>query len=88
MSERLKTELASDAMRMAYWRRKPAAGLIAHSDPGVQYASGDCRKLLSDLRIRNHHTDIQRRAVTEAHQVMRYVDHLSGSPVVHLGLTC
>ena len=36
MSERLTAELACDALRMAYWRRKPPKGLLAHSDRGVQ----------------------------------------------------
>jgi putative transposase len=49
MAERLKTQVASDAISMAYLHRKPPAGLISHSDRGVQYASGDYRKLLSDL---------------------------------------
>lgn len=49
LSERLKTPLVGDALRMAYWRRKPAGGLIVHSDRGVQYASGPYRQLLSDL---------------------------------------
>ena len=39
MSERLTAELACDALRMAYWRRKPAKGLLAHSDRGVQYVT-------------------------------------------------
>jgi putative transposase len=49
MSERLKGSLACNAIRMAYWRRKPSAGLIAHSDRGVQYASTEYRKLVSDF---------------------------------------
>ncbi len=36
MSERINTTLVCDALGMAYWRRKPAAGLILHSDRGVQ----------------------------------------------------
>ena len=39
MSERMKAELVCQALKSAYWRRKPAAGLIMHSDRGSQYAS-------------------------------------------------
>ncbi len=46
MSDRLKGGLAIDAMRMALQNRRPAPGLICHSDRGVQYACGDYRKLL------------------------------------------
>ena len=46
MSDRLKGSLAIDAMRMALRNRRPPLGLICHSDRGVQYASGDYRRLL------------------------------------------
>lgn len=46
MSERLHSELVCKALRMAYWRCKPAAGLILHSDRGCQYASDVYRKLI------------------------------------------
>lgn len=46
MSDRLKGSLAVDAMRMALQNRRPPPGLICHSDRGVQYASGDYRRLL------------------------------------------
>ncbi len=39
-------ELVLDALRMAYARRKPGAGLIFHSDRGSQYASAEVRKWL------------------------------------------
>lgn len=34
------------AFQKALWRRRPKAGLLVHSDRGVQYASSDFRKLL------------------------------------------
>jgi putative transposase len=46
MSKRLKTSLVTEALMMAYWRRKPTKGLIHHSDRGSQYASDDYQKLL------------------------------------------
>jgi putative transposase len=39
MSERLKAQSVCDALKMAYWRRKPLPGLMMHSDRGVQYAA-------------------------------------------------
>lgn len=47
MSTRMPTELVSDALRMALQRRQPTAGLLHHSDRGVQYASGDYQRLLA-----------------------------------------
>ena len=48
MSESLERTLVVDALQMAYQRRRPAEGLIHHSDRGSQYASDDYRKLLQD----------------------------------------
>ena len=39
MKERLTTDLALDALDMAYQHRKPPPGLIHHSDRGGQYLS-------------------------------------------------
>lgn len=46
MSSRMKAQLVCDALKMAIWRRRPAAGLIHHSDRGSQYASKAFRRLL------------------------------------------
>jgi len=46
MSSSMKASLVTDALSMAYWRRKPGKGLIHHSDRGSQYASFDYRNLL------------------------------------------
>ena len=43
--------LVIDALRMAWFRRQPAAGLIFHSDRGSQYASNDYHKLLRDFKM-------------------------------------
>jgi len=51
MSDRIKAGLVCEALKSAYWRRKPAAGLIMHSDRGSQYASADHRALLKDYRM-------------------------------------
>jgi transposase InsO family protein len=47
MADHLQTDLASDALMMALERRRPAKGLLHHSDRGVQYASEDYQQLLS-----------------------------------------
>ncbi|MET4696204.1 DDE-type integrase/transposase/recombinase [Endozoicomonas lisbonensis] len=39
MSSRMTTELPLEALKMAYWSRKPGEGVIHHSDRGSQYAS-------------------------------------------------
>jgi transposase InsO family protein len=46
LSNRLKTPLVIEALRMAYWRRKPSKGLIHHSDRGSQYAAHDYQQQL------------------------------------------
>lgn len=48
----LEDELTLAALRMALKRRKPAAGLVHHSDRGVQYASRDYTALLVEHGIR------------------------------------
>ncbi len=46
MDSHMKADLVNDAMLMATWKRKPANGLIFHSDRGSQYASDSYRKIL------------------------------------------
>lgn len=46
IGSRMKAQLVCDALRMAIWQRRPAEGLIVHSDRGSQYASNDYRHLL------------------------------------------
>ena len=43
MAARMPAKLVCDALAMAYFRRRPPLGLIAHSDRGVQYASAAYR---------------------------------------------
>jgi putative transposase len=49
VDSQLKASLALEALRMAYWRHKPAKGLVHHSDRGVQYAAHDYQKTLKTL---------------------------------------
>jgi len=51
MSNRMKAELVNKALLMAIWKRKPARGLIWHTDRGSQYASDSHRRILGDHRI-------------------------------------
>ncbi len=46
MADHLRRELVLDALGMALHQRKPAAGLIHHSDHGVQYTSIDFGRTL------------------------------------------
>ena len=39
MATHLRTELVCDALDMAIWNRRPAPGLVHHSDQGCQYTS-------------------------------------------------
>jgi transposase InsO family protein len=47
----LEASLALEALRMALEQRQPAAGLVHHSDRGVQYASTDYTDLLKENGI-------------------------------------
>ncbi len=51
MSHRMTTDLALDTPRMAYWCRKPAAGLLHHSDQGRQYATHEYQNELKKHRM-------------------------------------
>jgi putative transposase len=43
----LSSDLVLQALKMAYWKRRPPKGVIHHSDRGSQYASGDYQKALA-----------------------------------------
>jgi transposase InsO family protein len=48
MAERMKTRLVNDALIMAIWKRKPAKGLLWHTDRGSQYASDSHQNYLNN----------------------------------------
>jgi putative transposase len=52
MSERIDSELVTQALNMALERERPQAGLLAHSDRGVQYASEHFQQRLAQFGIR------------------------------------
>lgn len=53
MADHMRTDLVSDALRMAIVHRRPGKGMLHHSDRGVQYASEDYQQLLKE-----HHMDV------------------------------
>lgn len=50
-SDRLKSELAAEALASAVRTRRPAKGLLHHSDRGVQYTCEDYQRLLNQCGI-------------------------------------
>ena len=51
MAAHMRTELVVDALEMAVWRRGPVAGLVHHSDRGVQYTAISFGKRLEEAGI-------------------------------------
>ena len=52
MGDHLRAELPLAALRMAIKQQRPGAGLIHHSDRGVQYASAEYRQILQAAGFR------------------------------------
>lgn len=51
LSNRMTTTLPLEALRMAWWSRKPGKGLIHHTDRGSQYASTQYQKELKRYKM-------------------------------------
>jgi transposase InsO family protein len=51
LKPRMTADIVTDALTMAWFRRKPAAGLIHHSDRGSQYASHAFQAKLVEYRM-------------------------------------
>lgn len=51
MAETIKSALVCDALKMALQHRRPEAGLLFHSDRGVQYAAEEYQGLLSRNKV-------------------------------------
>ncbi len=49
----MQTSLVKDALAMAWWHRRPAAGLIFHSDRGSRYCSGEFQAALRGWGMRS-----------------------------------
>jgi putative transposase len=52
MDSTMTRKLVIEALKQAYWRHKPAAGVIHHSDRGCQYASHEYQALLKQYGFR------------------------------------
>ena len=53
MQPHMETSLVSDALRMAWFRRRPNAGLIFHSDRGSQYCSHAFQAILAEYGMQS-----------------------------------
>jgi putative transposase len=51
LADHMRAELVSDALRMAIGARRPAPGLVFHSDRGTQYTSKEFTDLLADQKM-------------------------------------
>jgi transposase InsO family protein len=52
MADHLRTELVLEALELALWQRRPAAGLIHHTDRGCQPGfKGSSQHGLPDVRL-------------------------------------
>ena len=52
MDKQMTKQLVTDALRAAYWRKKPPPGLLHHSDRGSQYCSGTYRALQVSYKMK------------------------------------
>jgi transposase InsO family protein len=51
LADHMRTDLVEDALRMAVHHRRPAAGVIFHSDRGCQYTSGQFAAAAAELGV-------------------------------------
>jgi len=51
MKPHMRADLVTDALTMAWFRRRPAAGVLHHSDRGSQYASAAFQNKLKEYRM-------------------------------------
>jgi transposase InsO family protein len=51
LADHMRAELVGDALRMAIGARRPAPGLVFHSDRGTQYISGEFTGLLAQHKM-------------------------------------
>jgi putative transposase len=80
MQDHMRVELPSAALRMAISAQRPGAGLIHHSDRGVQYASADYRNLIKSAGFR---ASMSRRANCYDNAPMESFFHTLKTELVH-----
>lgn len=80
MGDHLRTELPLAALRMAINEQRPAAGLIHHSDRGVQYASTEYRQVIQAGGFR---ASMSRRADCYDNAPMESFFHTLKTELVH-----
>jgi putative transposase len=80
MADHLRADLPLTALAMAISAQRPGAGLIHHSDRGVQYASADYRKLMQSAGLR---ASMSRRANCYDNAPMESFFHTLKTELVH-----
>jgi putative transposase len=80
MQDHMRVELPSAALRMAISAQRPGAGLLHHSDRGVQYASADYRNLVKSAGFR---ASMSRRADCYDNAPMESFFHTLKTELVH-----
>jgi transposase InsO family protein len=80
MRDHMRIELVSSALTMALHQQRPGAGLIHHSDRGVQYASHDYRTALAAAGLT---TSMSRKADCYDNAPMESFFHTLKTELVH-----
>src|SRR5437899_8310904 len=80
MADHLRAELPLAALAMAIATQRPGAGLIHHSDRGVQYASAEYRKMMQSAGFR---ASMSRRADCYDNAPMESFFHTLKTELVH-----
>ena len=80
MADHLRAELPLAALAMAIATQRPCAGLIHHSDRGVQYASAEYRKMIQSAGFR---ASMSRRADCYDNAPMESFFHTLKTELVH-----
>jgi putative transposase len=80
MQDHMRAELPIAALRMAISAQRPGAGLVHHSDRGVQYASADYRGI---IKLAGFHASMSRKADCYDNAPMESFFHTLKTELVH-----
>jgi len=83
MCDHLRADLPLAALRMALSAQRPGAGLIHHSDRGVQYASADYRKVMQSAESAGFSASMSRKADCYDNAPMESFFHTLKTELVH-----